>query len=304
MNIVRKILMIILIIGSGLLWYSCSPEEDKTEIQIVNGPTTDLIAPTQVLIYWETDIPGNSIVDYGNTTDVDLTFTDDEERQFHNVLLSGLTAKIRYYYQVTSISLVIDAGASSELSEFMTGENEESITQNGWIWFAQNEMDSATFYFNQALSQNDEYGWAFIGLGWVQLRQGELLEALSNFNTGLTFDPTILDGRVGRAGINLSFNAYDNVISDGNYVLNTDGNYVFEYDETVDYRDVHIFLAQAYYAKGDFESVQAHCNILDPNNGLDPAMPSSWVVNGVTYGTYLEALLGLIQYLVLQHGGG
>ncbi len=303
MNIVRKILMIILITGSGLLWYSCSPEEDKTEIQIVNGPTTDLIAPTQVLISWETDIPGNSIVDYGNTTDVDLTFTDDEERQFHNVLLSGLTAKIRYYYQVTSISLVIDAGASSELSEFMTGENEESITQNGWIWFAQNEMDSATFYFDEALLQNDKYGWAFIGRGWVQLRQGELLEALSNFNTGLTFDPTILDGRVGRAAINLSFNAYDNVISDGNYVLNTDGNYVFEYDETVDYRDVHIFLAQAYYAKGDFESVQAHCNILDPNNGLDPAMPSSWVVNGVTYGTYLEALLGLIQYLVLQYGG-
>ena len=303
MNIVRKILMIILITGSGLLWYSCSPEEDKTEIQIVNGPTTDLIAPTQVLISWETDIPGNSIVDYGNTTDVDLTFTDDEERQFHNVLLSGLTAKIRYYYQVTSISLVIDAGASSELSEFMTGENEESITRNGWVWFAQNQMDSATFYFDEALLQNDKYGWAFIGRGWVQLRQGELLEALSNFNTGLTFDPTILDGRVGRAAINLSFNAYDNVISDGNYVLNTDGNYVFEYDETVDYRDVHIFLAQAYYAKGDFESVQAHCNILDPNNGLDPAMPSSWVVNGVTYGTYLEALLGLIQYLVLQYGG-
>lgn len=303
MNIIKKILMIILVIGSGLLWYSCSPEEDKTEIQIVNGPTTDLIAPTQVLISWETDLPGNSIVDYGQTTDVDLTFTDEEERQFHNVLLSGLTAKTRYYYQVTSISFIIDAGASSELSEFMTGENEESITQNGWIWFAQNEMDSAAFYFNQALSQNDEYGWAFIGLGWVQLRQGELLEALSNFNNGLTFDPTILDGRVGRAAINLSFNEYDNVISDGNYVLNTDADYVFEYDETVDYRDVHIFLAQAYYAKEDFETAQAHCNILDPNNDLDPAMPSSWVVNGVTYGTYLEALLGLIQYLVLQYGG-
>ena len=303
MNIIKKILMIILVIGSGLLWYSCSPEEDKTEIQIVNGPTTDLIAPTQVLISWETDLPGNSIVDYGQTTDVDLTFTDEEERQFHNVLLSGLTAKTRYYYQVTSISFIIDAGASSELSEFMTGENEESITQNGWIWFAQNEMDSAAFYFNQALSQNDEYGWAFIGLGWVQLRQGELLEALSNFNNGLTFDPTILDGRVGRAAINLSFNEYDNVISDGNYVLNTDADYVFEYDETVDYRDVHIFLAQAYYAKEDFETAQAHCNILDPNNDLDPALPSSWVVNGVTYGTYLEALLGLIQYLVLQYGG-
>lgn len=304
MTIFKKILMIIFITGNLLIWYCCSPEEDKTEITIVNGPTTDLIAPTQVLVSWETDIPGNSIVDYGQTTDVDLTFTDVEERQFHNVLLSGLTAKTRYYYQVTSISLVIDARTSSTLNEFMTGENVESITQNGWIWFAQNQMDSATFYFNQALLQNDEYGWALIGLGWVQLRQGELLEALSNFETGLTFEPTQLDGRVGRAAINLSFNEYDAVITDGNFVLNTDVNYVFEYDETVDYRDVHILLAQAYYAKEDFESAQAQCNILDPNNGLDLALPSSWIVNGVTYGTYIEALLGLIQYLVLQHGGG
>ncbi len=304
MTIVKKILMIILLTGNGLFWYGCSPEEDKVEIQIVNGPTTALIAPTQVLVSWETDIPGNSIVDYGPTTDVNLTFIDDEERQFHNVLLTGLTANTQYYYQVTSISLIIDAGASNTLSEFMTGENEESITQNGWIWFAQNQMDSATFYFNQALSQNDEYGWAFIGLGWVQLRQGELFEALSYFNTGLTFEPTQLDGRVGRTAINLSFNDYNAVISDGNFVLNTEANYVFEYDSTVNYQDVHLLLAQAYYAKEDFESAQAHCNILDPNNDLDLALPSSWVVNGVTYSTYVEALLGLIQYLVLQYGGG
>ena len=302
MTYLKKILMILLLIGNGLIWFNCSQEEDKAEINIVNGPMTDLIAPTQVLVSWETDIPGNSIVDYGSTTDVDLTIIDDEERQFHNVLLSGLTAKIQYYYQVTSISYVTDVKTSSTLAEFMTGENEESITRNGWIWFAQNQMDSAAYYFNQALLQNDEYGWAFIGLGWVQLRQGDLLEALANFDTGLTFESTQLDGRVGRAAINLSFNEYNAVISDGNYVLNTDANYVFEYDETVDYRDVHILLAQAYYAKEDFESAQGQCNILDPNNGLDPALPSSWAVNGITYNTYLEALLGLIQYLVLQHG--
>jgi phosphodiesterase/alkaline phosphatase D-like protein len=105
---------------------SCA-ENETLSAAIVDGPSVNLLEPSKVLITWETDIPGNSIVEYGLDTTLDSIYVDDEERQFHNVILSGLSFNKTYYYRISSISASFDTEVTSKIDSFTTSENTISI---------------------------------------------------------------------------------------------------------------------------------------------------------------------------------
>ncbi|MFH1571689.1 MAG: fibronectin type III domain-containing protein, partial [Gemmatimonadota bacterium] len=77
------------------------PDEDPP--RIVLGPRVTA-APQRALIYWETDEPSNSFVQYSPNADYsgDIRVTGAELVTAHEVWLEGLTAGATYYYRVRS----------------------------------------------------------------------------------------------------------------------------------------------------------------------------------------------------------
>ncbi|MCH7614007.1 MAG: fibronectin type III domain-containing protein [Candidatus Marinimicrobia bacterium] len=101
---------------------SCVKDE-KLSAAIVAGPSVNLLTSNKVLIIWETDVPGNSIVEYGLDVTLDSTHIENEERQSHAVILSDLDFNETYYYRISSISSSFDTEVSSEIDSFRTSEN-------------------------------------------------------------------------------------------------------------------------------------------------------------------------------------
>ncbi len=279
-------------------------EKEEDVLEFLDVPTVMMIDSTNAEISWTTNYPSNSVVYYGLTVAFEDTVFDDEERELHKVTVADLVPDTIYYFQVESTSDYFPGTASSDVDTFTTGMNELSYTMIGWRHFSDGDYANALTAFETAMQGNATYGEAFVGRGWCYIRLENLASALTDFDTGLGFDNTILVGYAGRALTHLAQQSYSEAIADARVVIDADSVYQFSYDTNIDHILVRLVLVQAYYATQDYESAQAQCNKIDPNNGLDPVLPGSWVVNGVTYGSYNEALLGLIQYLVLQQGGG
>ncbi len=274
------------------------------DLSILSGPEVVQMGPISVEISWETNLPGNSVVYYGLTTALGDTVIDDEERELHAITLVDLMPDTVYYFMVESNSNNFSGVPQSPQSQFATQANEESHIVYGWLYFSQEEYINALSSFNDAIYLNSEYGPAYAGRGWVYLRMENYSSALENFDTGLGLDITQSVIYAGRSLINLAQQSYSEAISDAQIVINVDSTYQFEYETSINYILMRLVMSQAYYATQEYQLAQEQCDIIDPENGLDLVLPGTWVVNSVTYDTYLEALLGLIQYLVLQQGGG
>ena len=77
---------------------------DTTPIEIFNESIEVMPGGTMATVTWETDVPGTSVVDYGETTLYEIgTKADDELKTQHTVLLTGLTADTFYHLQITSV---------------------------------------------------------------------------------------------------------------------------------------------------------------------------------------------------------
>jgi phosphodiesterase/alkaline phosphatase D-like protein len=267
-------------------------------VSIVTGPDLQVLSSSEVLISWETDAPANSIVEYGTDTSLDSIVIDDEEVTFHSVVLTNLYSGTTYYYRVTSQSSVFNAEVTSNISTFTTLLDEFTATATGWQFFVQGELDSALYYFQLAIDLNPVYFEANVGLGWSYLRRDSLSKALEHFDLAVEGEPSLLDGRVGRVFTNVALEAWDQVIADAVILIEFEPDYAFAYDTTITITDVRLALAKGYYfGTQEYNLAQAQCDILLPDNGLDPANPDTWVVNGVTYSTYEAALLALLEYL-------
>jgi hypothetical protein len=283
--------------------WGCKKEKEGEELEIVTDPVVVMLESTVAEVSWETNLPSNSVVYYGLTEELGDTAVDEEEREQHVVVLSDLVPDTGYYFQVESSSEHFSGTPRSEVGQFQTAMNEASYVVAGWRLFGSEAYTEALTQFEQALVLNSGYAPGYIGRGWCLLRLGSVSGAREDFDAGLAIDATLLEGYVGRSVVLVGLQEYTGAIADGEVVLAADPEYVFAYDGRINHELVRLVLAQAYYATQQYEQAQAQCDVLAPNNGLDPVLPESWVVDGTSYDSYLEALLALIQYLVTQRGG-
>jgi len=273
------------------------------ELFITTEPVLTFINPTSVEIRWETNLPSQGVVYYGTTQALGDSVLGEQESDHHVVNLQDLLPDTVYYYVVANYSGYFDGRPVSDTSQFVTGLNEQTYLIQGWNYYIVKDYTSALTAFNSALQLNDTYGGAYIGRGWCYMKIGSLDNALSDFNTGLEQDNTLLVGYIGRSVLYLRQQSYAEAITDAMVVVDTDPEYVFAYNSGIDHVVARLVLAQAYYATQEYALAQDQCDTIDPANGLDPLLPDTWVVDNVTYDSYLEALLSLIQYLVSVNVG-
>jgi len=104
-----------------MLVWACQKAVQE-ELHITGSPLASPVSPVEVVISWETDLPGDSRVLYGITPALGERAMDTEERQFHQVTLSGLQPGTRYYFRVKSVSSTFSTEDSSAIDSFLTEE--------------------------------------------------------------------------------------------------------------------------------------------------------------------------------------
>jgi hypothetical protein len=71
------------------------------QVEIVRGPYLQTGTPTSVIVKWRTDVPTESLVEYGTVLGtLNQSVSDLNPKTEHQLLLSGLTPNTVYYYQV------------------------------------------------------------------------------------------------------------------------------------------------------------------------------------------------------------
>lgn len=160
------------------------------------------------------------------------------------------------------IVMVILMGAL--LFYFSCGENgvkpkltAKELIDQGWQKFAAGNSTGAGSDFSAALSlasAKDDSSGAFLGLGWAELRQSHAGLAEKSLVNYLSLSPGSTDGRAGLALAYLGLEKFQSAIDTANVVLASSPSWSFGHDNSIDYWELRLLLAQSYYALAEFNT--------------------------------------------------
>ena len=180
------------------------------------------------------------------------------------------------------------------------GEPEGSaadLINSGWVKFEAGEFSSAVSDFNSALSKDASAFEAYSGIGWSQIRLDQIDEAETNYMTALNGNYAGKELLAGLAAISLVNEEYTTAIGYAESILNIDPDWVFEHDNSIDFKDVWLLVATAYFHEGDFAEVEKAILNIDSTYSISENDSNTWVVDGNSYLTYQEAVAAYLQSL-------
>ena len=179
----------------------------------------------------------------------------------------------------------------------------ETLTFEGWEVYREatqsGDFTAAEALFGNALSLDPGFSEAHNGLGWINLqRAGQeqdtqeqerlLLIAQTNFQRATNADLENSDAWAGLAGVELALDDYDSAITAANQALQISPRY-FSTHDNVDFRDLHLLLAESYLATGavSSEDVNDAANALAQVERLDPGYRQFYIDNKLEEGDLL-----------------
>lgn len=90
---------------SGVLEFTTPAAAALNKPKIATPPAVTFKTDTAATIEWKTDIPATARVSYGTTSGLGLSVGSPDTTQDHKIVLSGLNASTRYFYQVQTSNL-------------------------------------------------------------------------------------------------------------------------------------------------------------------------------------------------------
>ena len=171
------------------------------------------------------------------------------------------------------------------------------LINSGWVNFEAGEFSSAVSDFNSALSKDASAFEAYSGIGWSQIRLDQIDEAETNYMTALNGNYAGKELLAGLAAISLVNEEYTTAIGYAESILNIDPDWVFEHDNSIDFKDVWLLVATAYFHEGDFAEVELSILKIESTYSISENDSNTWVVDGNSYLTYQEAVAAYLQSL-------
>jgi len=101
---------------------------------MISGVSAGNITDTSATITWTTDQPGNSTVNYGNSTPPGFTASDATPVFNHSISLIGLTPGTLYYYDVSSSNAEGTTTFSPGNNTYYTFTTAVHLDLQGWGW--------------------------------------------------------------------------------------------------------------------------------------------------------------------------
>lgn len=165
----------------------------------------------------------------------------------------------------------------------------------GWNAFEEGEYDAAISSFHTVVASDSNSTEGYTGLGWAYALSGQLDSANEYFAAAIDIDTKTASAFAGQCAIYLAYGAYDDAIANAEAALAVDPEWSFAHDPNINYYDLHLILAQAYYARGanGYANALAEVKIMNQGTTLSPDDPDTW--NG--HPTYAAALLKEIEML-------
>jgi len=178
----------------------------------------------------------------------------------------------------------------------------------GWTAYESGDFESAITNFDASKRRDAIKQDAYNGLGWSYAQVGEFDNAISNFQLLLSITESNSIIADCYAGLAMAYAAYRNMSADiGNpdtlalehatMALNLNPNYEFSHDPKVDYKSLHVLIAQSYFNSQEFlqamkvvvdnVSPDFRQNLLDDqtivevtNDTIEVSISTSTVING------------------------
>lgn len=131
----------------------------------------------------------------------------------------------------------------------------QQLTALGWDAFKSGDYLTAYNRFQSAVDRDRSYSDAYNGLGWSAGRiRGRLPETDVHFARSLALDTTRYDALGGWAFAVYQSGNWTSAINKADSLLHRRPGWRFLHEPTLDFRDVWILTAAAYYNLGDFAS--------------------------------------------------
>jgi len=160
----------------------------------------------------------------------------------------------------------------------------EDMTEYGWTLYEQGDYLTSNDWFKQSIQDNPAWKEGYNGLGWTFGKLTLLDSSIYYFSQGLNkpqfeWDTTDTHAEL-LAGLTFSNRALgshlntiingDSLLSRTEPVLMTDPHWTFSHDSLLNYLDVRIALASAYFSLGELDSMENHITlILDELSSTD-----------------------------------
>jgi tetratricopeptide (TPR) repeat protein len=155
-------------------------------------------------------------------------------------------------------------------------DNSVSITEltaDGWQLFIAGNYTDALEKFDKVLDEGGNDVEAYCGAGWCQLYIGNFAQAETAF-VNSTASVFYADSYAGLTFAAMANNHFQLAIDAASALLYGAAiqqlTYQFQYDPSVDWWDVRLALAQAFFHMGDYDSCYGQIQTLDPLIVLDP----------------------------------
>ena len=176
---------------------------------------------------------------------------------------------------IGTLSLVATlGGCGGGTSVGGTFGSSETQTFEGWEAYKSQDDAKAEELFRNALSLDPGHSEAYNGLGWLDFRRAGQAEgdkrtsylsaAKVSFQRATAADPENTDAWTGLAGLELAMGNFADARDAANRALSLNSRYFSSHDN-IDYRDLHLILAESYFFLGWFVGTQETPN---PNNAL------------------------------------
>jgi len=186
------------------------------------------------------------------------------------------------------------------------GGTAAELAAEGWTHFEAGRFDDADNSFTEALVQDAHHGPALSGRAWTRLQSAVSVAAMttvmSYFDSAVGVGEDGADVLIGRAAARLGAGQYASARSDAAAVVAGSATFVFAHRTSVTTNDAHLLLAFAHAAEGNLPAALTASEGIAAS-GIVEGSPSTWVVGGVTHGTFNSAVLAWLHTQSEGHAG-
>jgi tetratricopeptide (TPR) repeat protein len=177
----------------------------------------------------------------------------------------------------------------------VTEPSSEDLVSDGWQDFESGNYSRAIGAFEEALDADATTAEAYSGLGWCYIRTDDLEQAQTNFMAALEHDYAGKEIFAGLAAVELARQEYEQAIGYAESLLNIDPDWVFSHDDNIDYQDLWLLVAMAYYHEGELPEVASAVEHIDPMFSITESNALSWKVGDTSYSSFQEALAAYME---------
>jgi tetratricopeptide (TPR) repeat protein len=271
---------------------------DNTKPAISRAPGVVSVDDTSATIVFETNEACHIEVKYGISTDYDSVLVISENCEYHQFTIGALTPYMEYHYKIYVWDFANNGPVKSDDYTFHTLHNVISLVREGWNLYAADDFSGAQALMYESYRLNPNRAETVASIAWTQIRLDSLPEARINFARAYSLNPYLPITLTGLALVAQIDQKPDSAIFYCNQVISYDPFWVLEHNPVVSYKNVRLILAECFFQKGQMANAQKELDLVWEENSLDSNIPTTWIVNEISYTNYESALIAAINYAV------